>query len=186
VTRTGDTRNSLTVDYSLGGSATSDQYQVSDSTTGQILTGSVTIPAGLTSRAIQITPLENGTPRWTQTVDMTLSDSSDYNPGSTTTGVVYIVNDDLSLYLGNGSNNIILDGSSDRTQDPVALTLNFPTEERDGATVTLVDNAPTEADVWLASPSEGDSPVLGKVNGTYVSSYTWTEGSGSMPPRLYM
>jgi hypothetical protein len=182
ITRTGDTANPLTVNFTLNGSTDVGPYQVTDAT-GKILSGSVTIPAGSTYANVLITPLEDNTPRWTQTVDMTLTGSSDYTLGSSTTASTSIVNDDLSLYLNNGSNNIILDGSS----DPGTLTFNYPVEGKNGATVTLVDNDPSDANVYLtADPGPDDTPILGDVDGTLVSTYTVVEGSGTMPRMAYV
>jgi hypothetical protein len=114
---------------------------------------------------------------------MTLTSSSDYTLGSSTTARTDIINDDLSLYLNNGSDNIILDGSS----DPGTLTFNYPTEEKDGATLTLVDNDPSDANVYLtADPGPDDTPILGDVDGTLVSTYTVVEGSGTMPRMAYV
>jgi hypothetical protein len=152
---------------------------------GRILDGSVTIPAGANEADVIVYPLEDHTPRWTETVDITLTGgSSDYaiDDDNSAAGC-YVVNDDLYAWLDNGSDNEILDGSSNGETSLVPLVLDLPSEERDGAEIVLTDNAASEADVYTtADPGPGDQPILGDVDGTYISSVTWTVGvSGAAP-----
>jgi len=171
----------LTVSYSLGGTAFSGEYILTDASTGDVLTGSLTIPAGATYSTIVVTPIEDHTPRFTDTLIATLTSASQYSLG-TSTATTDIVNDDLGVTLGDGSANIILDGSTAGNQDLVPLTLTFPSETDPGATLTLSESQDTEADVWATSnPGPTDTPLIGDVNGTYVPSITWTYGTNTLP-----
>ncbi|HSZ55216.1 MAG TPA: hypothetical protein VK797_06115, partial [Tepidisphaeraceae bacterium] len=166
----------LTVNFSTAGTANSSEYELTDANTGQILTGSVTFPAGSDFATILVTAREDNTPAWTDTLDLTLTSGADYTLAGPTTDETDIVNDDLGVTLGDGSGNIILDGSSDGTQNLVPLVLDYP-PELDGASLTLSISNDTEADVWSTpTPGSSDTPILGDVNGTYVSSLTWAGG----------
>jgi hypothetical protein len=131
-------------------------------------------------------PLEDHTPRWTETVDVTLTGgSSDYaiDDDNSAAGC-YVENDDLYAWLDNGSDNDVFEGGAPADGGTIVpLVLDLPAEERDGALITLTDNAATEADVYTtADPGAGDTPILGDVDGTTVSEVTWTYGvSGGAP-----
>lgn len=87
-TRTGSTSASLTVYFTLGGSATNG----SDYAT---LGASVTIPAGQASAAVTVTPLNDGLQEGNEQVWLTLTDNASYTAGSPTTGVVTVTDDDF-------------------------------------------------------------------------------------------
>ena len=75
VTRTWDTTSALTVNYSVGGSATSGV----DFTA---LSGSVTIPAGQASATITVVPVDDSINEGLETVAVTLTDASGYTLGA--------------------------------------------------------------------------------------------------------
>jgi hypothetical protein len=178
----------LTVSYTLGGTAATNtlEYIVTDDATGKILTGTATIPAGSLYEIVDITPLEDNTPRWTDSLDMTLTSSANYSLGtSATIAQTGIDNCDLSLYLGDGSENIILGSDAGGDSNLIPLTFKFPTEGRDGAEVSISMPSTEDGvvDVWATpTPGSGDTPVLGYVSGAYVDSHTWTYGSGTNEP----
>ncbi len=70
VTRTGDTTNSLAVDYAMGGQATSGDYAA--------LAGTVTIPVGSTSATITVTPVDDPDGEVDETVDISLVPAQRY------------------------------------------------------------------------------------------------------------
>jgi hypothetical protein len=204
ISRTGtDFQTPLTCEFQLGGnglhndgapsSAFGDFAVVEQDGTITDSGSPVTIPIGQATEMLYVYPLENHTPHWTDTVDLTLSAASGLeqytlasaSPGSPeeTAAGCYVTNDDLYAWLGNGSdNNIIQGGSPSDGGTLVPLVLDLPEEVRNGAQITLTDNAPTEADVYTVSnPGPNDQPILGDVNGTTVGQYTWTQGSGSAP-----
>ncbi|HSZ55412.1 MAG TPA: hypothetical protein VK797_07120 [Tepidisphaeraceae bacterium] len=165
----------LVVNFSTAGTANASEYDLTDPT-GQMLTGSVTIPAGSQFGTILVTAREDQTPAWTDTLDLTLGSGSGYALGSPGNHLTDIDNHDLGVTLGDGSGNLILDGSSDGTQNLVPLVLNYP-PGLSGASLTLSISNDTEADVWTTpNPTAGSTPILGDVNGTYVSSHTWVGG----------
>jgi len=180
VTRSGgNTSAPLAVNYSLSGDDASE-YKVAD-TSGNILSGSVTIPASATFSTIVITPVEDNLPEWTDTLKATLTASGGYDVSSTAgTASIDIVNDNLGVTLGSGSGDIVLQGSSAGSQNLVPLYLSIPGDIKDGATLT--DSQPGEADVWTSSnPGSGTQPILGMVNGTATGSITWTYGVSTLP-----
>ncbi|MBI2219683.1 MAG: pre-peptidase C-terminal domain-containing protein [Acidobacteria bacterium] len=84
VTRAGDTSTSLTVFYTVGGTATPDADY-----TG--LPGSVTMPAGSSSAPIVVTPVLDGLAEGTESVIVTLSPGTGYTPEAPTSATVTIV-----------------------------------------------------------------------------------------------
>lgn len=173
----------LTVPFTLGGTLDPSAYVVTDGDR-HVLSGSVTFPAGADSALINVYPLEDHTPRWTETVDITLTPGDGYTLGSKSAAGCYVTSDDLYAWLDNGSNNDVFEGGSPSDGGTlIPLVLDVPEEQRNGAQITLTDNAPTEADVYTVSnPGPDDQPILGDVNGTPVSDYTWTEGSDDTAP----
>jgi putative intracellular protease/amidase len=77
----------LTVGYTVGGTATAGRDYVA-------LSGSVVIPAGATSAAITVTPVDDPTDEPDETVTLTLRASTAYQLGSTTAGTATIADND--------------------------------------------------------------------------------------------
>ena len=88
VSRTGDTSTSVTVQYTVGGTAVA----ASDYTP---LTGEVTIEAGLSTAAVQVAPIDDEAYESNETVTLTLVASAAYSLGSPSGAVVTIVSNDL-------------------------------------------------------------------------------------------
>src|ERR1051326_3481219 len=75
VSRTGDTAASLSVHYSLGGSAQNgSDYQT--------LSGSVTIASGNSSASVTVTPIDDTAVEGNETVVLTISSDAAYTVGS--------------------------------------------------------------------------------------------------------
>lgn len=149
---------------------------------GRINGGNVTMGVGESVATIDVYPLEDHTPRWTEALDITLGASGGaepytVNPTASAAGC-YIESDDLYAWLDDGSDNDVFEGGDPSDGGSlVPLTLELPEEERDGAVITLIDNNPYEADVYPTSdPGPGATPILGDVDGTYVSTVAWTYG----------
>jgi hypothetical protein len=87
VSRSGSTTSSLTVRYSLGGSA-------SNGTDYQSLSGSVTIAAGASSATVSVRPIDDTTVEGTETVVLTLSTDAAYVVGSPGSATVNIADND--------------------------------------------------------------------------------------------
>lgn len=101
ISRNGPTTNSLTVTYALSGSAArpidaGSDYQVYDSS-NNVLTGSITIPAGASSVMITVTPNDDTVYEEPETVVLTAtaSVSSPYVVGSPVAGTLTIEDNDL-------------------------------------------------------------------------------------------
>lgn len=87
ITRTGDTTNALTVTYTLGGTAATDDYT-------PVLTGTATIAAGQSFVDVTITPIDDVEIEGNETVTLTLVDAADYDLGGTVTASVAIADND--------------------------------------------------------------------------------------------
>ncbi len=81
----------LVVSYAVGGSATPGSDYVA-------LSGTVTIPAGATTADITITPIDDALVELDESVTLTLSASSGYQLGTSTTATIIIAdNDDVAV-----------------------------------------------------------------------------------------
>ncbi|MDD4888605.1 MAG: FKBP-type peptidyl-prolyl cis-trans isomerase [Phycisphaerae bacterium] len=84
VSRTGPTTSPLTVAYTVGGAATPGvNYEA--------LSGTVTIPSGASSAAVNVLPIEDGLVEGNQNVTVTLIDGVNYSLGAQTTAAVNIL-----------------------------------------------------------------------------------------------
>ena len=106
VTRTGSTASALTLNYTIGGTAT-------NTTDYSTLSSSVTIPAGQSSATVGITPVDLGNNIGNETVILTLARSSIYCIGSSAAGTVTILPDNMVdwLPMNNGSGTTATDSS---------------------------------------------------------------------------
>ncbi|MEW5744165.1 MAG: PKD domain-containing protein, partial [Nitrospirota bacterium] len=88
VTRTGATTNPLTVSYTVSGTATNtDDYAA--------LSGSITIPAGQSSAAITIAPVDDTQIEGAETVILTLAADAAYVIGALSSATVTIADNDV-------------------------------------------------------------------------------------------
>ncbi len=92
VSRTGSTASSLTVAYSIGGTAT-------NGTDYQMLSGVVTIPKGAGSAKVTVKPYDDTQPEGSETVVLTLSATTAYTPGSPANATVTIADNDSARAL---------------------------------------------------------------------------------------
>lgn len=88
VTRTGDTSTSLTVHYTVSGTA-------SAGIDFEPLSGSVVIPEGAPDAVVHVVPIDDALVETGEWVTVTLSASAAYTVGSPASGTVAIVSDDL-------------------------------------------------------------------------------------------
>ena len=88
MTRTGSTTTALTVDFALGGTATSgSDYSAAPASP-------LTIPAGATSATITVTPIDDSVVESAETVVATLIAGTGYEIGTPSTATVTIADDD--------------------------------------------------------------------------------------------
>ena len=115
--------SALTVNYTVSGTAT----DVTDFTPSPALSGSITIPANSTSASIWLNPLEDTLDEGTETVIFTLSSSSDYIPGSTSTLTVNLLDTPkptvtIDTYMSTSSDMAEWD---DTLNGPRGVNVNF-------------------------------------------------------------
>ncbi|MBE9145602.1 Calx-beta domain-containing protein, partial [Planktothrix mougeotii] len=108
ITRTGTTSNALTVNYTVAGTATKG-------TDYSNLTGSLTIPAGSTTATLPVNVIDDSTVEGSETSVVSLSSSSAYTLGSTSSATVTIADNDVAAI--NMGVNQTLSGSLSTT-DP--------------------------------------------------------------------
>jgi hypothetical protein len=90
VTRTGPTTNPLTVNYTIGGTAT-------NGTDFQNILASVTVAAGQTSATVTVTPVDDAAIEGPETVILTLAADPAYTIGAQNTATVTIADNDLPV-----------------------------------------------------------------------------------------
>jgi len=129
IERVGSTAAALTVNFAVSGTATTG-------TDFTPLGTSAVIPAGASSVALNVVPVQNTTPESVETVIVTLSTASAYVRASATadnTGTVYLVDDDQSVVSVTASDAAANEAGSDpgvftltRTGDlSQALTVSY-------------------------------------------------------------
>jgi acetyl esterase/lipase len=128
VARTGDTSQSLVVNYAVSGTATRGV----DYTT---LPGSVTLPAGETAATVTVAPLSDSVPEPTETVILTLSPASAYTIGSPATASVDIFD------VRDGTKPIVSVSATDPTASEVGGDTGTFTLSRTGSTAASLSVA---------------------------------------------
>jgi hypothetical protein len=115
ITRTGVITGALTVNYTIGGTATGTGQGGADYTTLSTFMnfGFATIDAGASFVDVTITPVDDLLVEGSETVSLTLTSDSNYTLGGTTNAVVSIADNDFNgtagddLLFGDGGNNAI-------------------------------------------------------------------------------
>jgi hypothetical protein len=181
VTRTGITTNALTVNYTVGGTATKG-------TDYSNLTGSVTIPIGATTANIPITVIDDTSIEGSETSVVTLSTSTAYDLGTAKTGTVTIADNEVAAIAAiNMGVNQTLSGSLSTT-DPSNPTRTGGYYKDDyrltGVTVgqpVKVNLNSSAFDAYLQIINESTGAVVtynDDTNGTNNSELTFTPQSG--------
>ncbi|MDR7485714.1 MAG: Ig-like domain-containing protein, partial [Armatimonadota bacterium] len=163
VTRTTADPTALTVNYTVGGTATAGSDYAA-------LTGSVTIPANATSAMITVTPVDDAVYEGSQTVVVTLAAGSGYIVGSPSSATVTILDNDAPPVL--------------RIADVTASEGNSGTT---GFTFTVTKTGATELDatVAYATAPTGTAPVAASegtaCGSTGTPDYKGASGTLSIP-----
>ena len=156
VNRTGSTASALTVNYTVGGTA-------SNGVDYQTLSGSVTIAAGLSSATITLTPIDDSVNEGNEAVTVTLSSSAYYAVGSPSVATVTITDNDtpstptIALsYDGQirdrvGQSEFALSGDS-QMDGTFTVTLNVGSGNR---TVSRLDVSRAGGGNWDTQPNNG-------------------------------
>ncbi|BBD58845.1 Na-Ca exchanger/integrin-beta4 [Nostoc sp. HK-01] len=122
-TRSSSTANALTVNYSVGGTASFDNdYRQLGAASFTATTGTITFAAGANTATLTIDPNADTTFESNETVALTLAAGSDYIIGTTTPVTATIVNDDLQPKINLSANQTIVEGNAQNVTYSVTLS----------------------------------------------------------------
>jgi hypothetical protein len=135
-TRSGVTSNALTVNFSVGGTASfgasPNDYTQTGATSFTPPTGTVTFSAGSPTATVTVNPETDSTVEGDETVDITLTSGAGYNVGSPSAASGTITNDDTDVSVAVFPTSVAEDGATNLvytfTRNGVtsnALTVNF-------------------------------------------------------------
>jgi hypothetical protein len=133
-TRTGSTANAMTVNFSVGGTAsfTEPDYTQSGAATFTATSGTVVIPGGSSTATVTIDPTGDTTVEPNETVDLTVTSGTGYVVGAPSAASGTITNDDTDVSIAVSPGSVAEDGATDlvytftRNGDTSgALTVNF-------------------------------------------------------------
>jgi Big-like domain-containing protein/Calx-beta domain-containing protein len=133
-TRTGSTANAMTVNFSVGGTAsfTEPDYTQTGAATFSASSGTVVIPSGSSTATVTVDPSVDLTVEPDETVDLTVTSGTGYTVGVPSTASGTITNDDTSVSVAVAPGSVAEDGASNLvytfTRNGVttgALTVNF-------------------------------------------------------------
>jgi predicted outer membrane repeat protein/parallel beta-helix repeat protein len=162
VTRSGSTTASLTVHYTVGGSASGGDYTA--------LASPVTIPAGSASASILVTPIDDPSVENAETVIVTLSANANYTVGSSAGATVTVADNDnpvqtVSIIANDpnaaeaGSNSAIFTVTRNGST-AAALTINYAV----GGTASSSDYAALAGSVAIPAGQAGATIVVTPIN----------------------
>jgi hypothetical protein len=197
ITRTGATTTALTVNFSVGGTATSGSDYTS-------LGASATIAAGAASAVVSVAPLDDASIESNETVVLTITPLAAYAIGASSSATVNIASDDVntttSVTLQDGLNGYA--GTTDTYLDQFQPATNFGATAHfevrwynDGVNLVEMNKAllrfnlssiPSNATINSAtltvynlranSNSSADIITMNKVTGAWSESSTWNSG----------
>ena len=131
-TRTGDTTDALTVNFSVGGTATfNTDYTQTGAATFTAIDGTVTFAAGNLTATVTVDPSADATAEPDETVILTLAAGTGYNIGTPSTATGTINNDDTTVSVAvsplatdeDGVTNLVY--TFTRSDSSGTLTVNF-------------------------------------------------------------
>ena len=176
-TRSGITSGALTVNFSVGGTATfATDYTQSDATTFSATSGMVTFGAGISTKTVTIDPTPDLLFEPNETVILTVTSGAGYNPASPSAATGTINNDDAG-------------GGIIRFSSAIYNT----TESSGLATITVerVGDTSAAATVDYATPDDSDATTVtpcATINGsasprcdftTAIGTLRWAAGDGA-------
>ncbi|MBD2301822.1 hypothetical protein H6G28_24990 [Nostoc sp. FACHB-190] len=129
-TRSGSNINPLTVNYSVGGTATfnSDYHQLG-AASFTATNGTITFAAGASTATLTIDPIADTTFETNENVTLTLAAGSEYKIGTTTGLTRSIVNDDLRPTINLTSSQTIIEGNTNPQNVTYLVTLTNPSSQ---------------------------------------------------------
>ncbi|MFM9959793.1 MAG: ELWxxDGT repeat protein [Planctomycetaceae bacterium] len=154
-TRPGPTFAPLTVDFTVGGTATfATDYSASGAASFSATTGSVTFGVGQATKTVTLDPAGDATVESNETVLLGLSAGSGYLIGTLTPVTTTITNDDAEVSITVAPASVTEDGTPNlvytftRVGATTALTVNF---NKSGTATLTTDFAQTGAATFTAS-----------------------------------
>ncbi|HXM49891.1 MAG TPA: Calx-beta domain-containing protein, partial [Pyrinomonadaceae bacterium] len=133
-TRTSSTANAMTVNFSVGGTAsfTQPDYTQSGAATFTATSGTVVIPGGSSTATVTIDPSADTTVEPDETVNLTVTSGTGYTVGSPSAATGTIINDDTDVSVAVSPASVAEDGATNLTYTFTrvgvttnALTVNF-------------------------------------------------------------
>ncbi|HWN09270.1 MAG TPA: Calx-beta domain-containing protein [Pyrinomonadaceae bacterium] len=131
-TRTGVTSGAITVNFSVGGTASATDYTESGADTFSATSGTITFGAGVTTKQVTLDPAADNTVEPDETVVLTVTAGTGYNVGSPSVATGTITNDDTDVTVAVSPSTASEDGAPNLvytfTRNGVstgALTVNF-------------------------------------------------------------
>ena len=121
-TRAGPTDQTITVSYSIGGSATPVGDYVA-------LSGTVTLPAGAQSADVVVTPVDDGLIEGTENVAVTVVDGVDYVAGSGANASISVIDDDTPTVFVTATDAIAVEGANPANYGELTFTRTGPTDQ---------------------------------------------------------
>jgi Bacterial Ig domain/Calx-beta domain len=113
-TRDGSTANAMTVNFSVGGTAsfTEPDYTQTGAATFTATSGTVVIPSGSATATVTIDPAADPAVEADETVDLTVTSGTGYSVGSPSLASGTITNDDTSVSLAVSPSSVAEDGAT--------------------------------------------------------------------------
>jgi hypothetical protein len=113
-TRTGSTANSMTVNFSVGGTAsfTEPDYTQTGAATFTATNGTVVIPSGSSTASVTVDPSADTTVEPDETVDLTVTSGVGYTPGAPSSASGTITNDDTDVTVAVAPGSVSEDGAT--------------------------------------------------------------------------
>ena len=168
-TRTGDTSDAITVDFTVGGSATfGSDYSQNGATSFTTTSGSVTFGDGETTATVTVDPTEVTVYEPDETVVLTVASGTGYNVGSPDSASGTITNDDAAPTLSIGD-RIANEGNT-------AGTTNFV------FTVTKTGSTDLPASVDFTTQDGTPNPATGGATCGGSVDYLSQTGTLNFPP----
>jgi Concanavalin A-like lectin/glucanases superfamily/Calx-beta domain/CARDB len=127
-----DATSALTVNFSVGGTATfNNDYTQSGATTFTSTTGTIAFAAGETTKTVTVDPTSDTTVEPNETVVLTLTAGTGYNVGASAVATGTIINDDTDVSVAVSPSSVTEDGATNlvytfsRAGATNASTVNF-------------------------------------------------------------
>jgi hypothetical protein len=118
ISRTGSTTSNLTVNYTIGGSATKGSDYSSSN-----ITGTITIAAGATSADLVLNVIDDAIAEYKETVTITLADNAMYTVGTSKVGTATITDNEAPIVLLSVKDAIATETIAGQTIDSGAFTI---------------------------------------------------------------